>query len=310
MYRALERCKEGHHYFQGCNLLLQWWILSHLAKGHGTQQLHTLDNDNSLKGLNDVLFWADLKNRRTRGRWAQIFSELREDDIQWMSDQFISKDVIVRGHRQLVLPLPGIRGIHPYAPIRVLRQFERIQTTPPNVYYRIYVFDIGDDRVHEASEMLREWKKTVRMDEKTIAVDRFNARYDQTYKAWLKDDIQGISFPVPNIYRNVRDKESKTLIELREVKKEAQEIYNEFLRKQEEDRYALESVTHKLENLRSDLEELSLWIGDKKSGMCLEDWEEKGRRSEGYLLMIQYRLQHLMPQNKRSRSEAGPSGTS
>ncbi|KAK4714818.1 hypothetical protein R3W88_020725 [Solanum pinnatisectum] len=108
MYRALGRCKEGHRYFQGCNLLLQWWILSHLAKGHGTQQLHTLDNNNSLKGLNDVLFWADLENRKTRGRWAQIFSELRESDIQWMFDRFISKDVIVRGHRQLVLPLPGI----------------------------------------------------------------------------------------------------------------------------------------------------------------------------------------------------------
>ncbi|KAK4710383.1 hypothetical protein R3W88_004896 [Solanum pinnatisectum] len=208
MYRALGRCKEGHRYFQGCNLLLQWWILSHLAKGHGTQQLHTLDNNNSLKGLND-----------TRGRWTQIFSELREDNIQWMFDRFISKDVIVRGHRQLVLPLLGIRGIRPYAPIRVLRQFGRVQTTPPNVYYRIYVFDIGDDRVHEASEMLREWKKVVRMDEKTIVVDRFNAGYDQTYKAWLKDDIQGISFPVPNIYRSVEDKESKALIELRGEKR-------------------------------------------------------------------------------------------
>ncbi|KAK4706703.1 hypothetical protein R3W88_033742 [Solanum pinnatisectum] len=218
-----------------------------------------------------------------------------------MFDRFISKDVIVRGHRQLVLPLPGIWGIRPYPPIRVLRQFGRIQTTPPNAYYRIYVFDIGDDRVHEASEILREWKKAVRIDEKTIAVDRFNVGYDQTYKAWLKDDIQGISFPVPNIYRSVEDKESKALIELREVKREAQEMHNEFLQKQEEDRYALESVTQELESLRSDLE---------CSGMCHEDWEEKGRRSEGYLLMIQYRLQHLMAQNKRSRSEAGPSGNS
>ncbi|KAK4724720.1 hypothetical protein R3W88_027499 [Solanum pinnatisectum] len=148
------------------------------------------------------------------------------------------------------------------------------------------------------------------MDEKTIAVDRFNAGYDETFKAWLKDNIQGIFFPIPNIYCSVEDKESKALIELREVKKEAQEMHNEFLQKQEEDRYALESVTQELESLRSDLGELNLWIGDKKNGMCLEDWEEKGRRSEGYLLMIQYRLQRLMAQNKRSISEAGPSGTS
>ncbi|KAH0744464.1 hypothetical protein KY290_032457 [Solanum tuberosum] len=133
------------------------------------------------------------------------------------------------------------------------------------------------------------------MKDGTIAADRFNAGYDETYKAWLKGNIQSISSPVPNSYRSVEDKESKTLIELRE---------------QEEDKYALESVTQELESLRRNLGELNLWIGDKKSGMCLEDWEEKGRRSEGYLLMIQYRLQHLMTQNKRSRSEAGPSGAS
>ncbi|KAH0647581.1 hypothetical protein KY285_032829 [Solanum tuberosum] len=279
----------------GCNLLLQWWKMSHLVKGHETQKLHTLDDNNSLKGLNDMLFWIDLENRRTRERWVQIFSELREENIQWMFDRFISKDAIVRGDRQLVLPLPGIRGIRPYAPIRVLRQFGRRQTTPPEAYYCIYVFDIGDDRVPEASEMLREWKRAVRMNKDTIAIDRFNAGYDETYKAWLKRNIQGISFSVPNIYRSVEDKESKALIELRE---------------QEEDKYALESVTQELESMRSDLGEFNLWIGDKKSIMCLEDWEEKGRRSEGYLLMIQYRLQHLMAQNKRSRSEAGPLGAS
>ena len=56
IYRALGKCKEGHRYFQGCNLLLQWWILRHLAKGAGTQKLHTLDNKNTLKNLNDLYF--------------------------------------------------------------------------------------------------------------------------------------------------------------------------------------------------------------------------------------------------------------
>ncbi|KAH0696517.1 hypothetical protein KY290_013887 [Solanum tuberosum] len=133
------------------------------------------------------------------------------------------------------------------------------------------------------------------MNKDTIAADRFNAGYDETYKAWLKDNLQGISFPVPNIYRSVEDEESKALIKLR---------------KKEEDKYTLESVTRELESLRSDLGVLNLWIGDKKSRICLEDWEEKGRRSDGYLLMIQYRIQNLMAQNKRSRSEARPSGTS
>ncbi|KAH0696516.1 hypothetical protein KY290_013886 [Solanum tuberosum] len=78
-----------------------------------------------------------------------------------MFNRFISKDVIVWYERQLVLPLPSIQGIRMYAPIWVLRQFGRRQTTPPNAYYRIYVFDIGDDTVLEALEMLKEWKKTL-----------------------------------------------------------------------------------------------------------------------------------------------------
>ena len=70
MYRALGKCKEGHRYFQGYNLLLPWWILSHLEKGVGTQELHTLDNKNTLEDLNDVVFWGNLGNRRKRGRWS------------------------------------------------------------------------------------------------------------------------------------------------------------------------------------------------------------------------------------------------
>ena len=116
IYRALGKCKEGHRYFQGCNLLLQWWILSPLAKGDGTRESHSLDNKNTLKDLNDLLFWANMNNRRTRGRWAQIFSELREEDLQWMLDRFISKEVIVESRRYVVLLLPGIPGFHPYAP--------------------------------------------------------------------------------------------------------------------------------------------------------------------------------------------------
>ena len=91
IYRALGKCKEGHRYLQGCILLLQWWILSHLAKGTGTRELHTLDNKNTLKDLNDLQFWANMNNRRTRGRWAQIFSELREEDLQWMLHRFYPK---------------------------------------------------------------------------------------------------------------------------------------------------------------------------------------------------------------------------
>ena len=48
--------------------------------------------------LNDMLFWNNLGNRKTRGRWAHIFTKLREEDNQLMLDRFISKDIDVGGH--------------------------------------------------------------------------------------------------------------------------------------------------------------------------------------------------------------------
>ena len=99
-----------------------------------------------------------------------------------MLDRFISKEVIVESHRQIVIPLPSIREILPYAPFWVLWQFRRRQTVPREAYYGAYVYYIGDDRVHDASEMFREWKSAKRMDKDTIAPDRFNALYDKGYK--------------------------------------------------------------------------------------------------------------------------------
>ena len=39
-----------------------------------------------------------------------------------------------------------------------------MQTTPQEAYYGTYVYDIGDDILHDALKMLREWKGTKRMD--------------------------------------------------------------------------------------------------------------------------------------------------
>ena len=68
------------------------------------------------------------------------------------------------------------------------------QTVPKEVYYSAYVYDIGDDRVHDESEMFREWKRAKRMDKDTIVPDRFDAGYDKGYNEWLKKDIQNVSF--------------------------------------------------------------------------------------------------------------------
>ena len=159
-----------------------------------------------------------------------------------MLDRFISKEVVVEGRRCVVLPLPGIRGIRPYAPFRVLRQFGRRQTVPREAYYGAYVYDIGDDRVDDATEMFREWKNAKCMGKDSIAPDRFNAGCDEGYKAWLKKDIQNISFQIPRSFRSATDREAKAVAELQEIKEEAKEVYAKFIVNQD----ALERATREV----------------------------------------------------------------
>ena len=183
----------------------------------------------------------------------------QEEDLQWMLDRFISKEVVMESRRYVVLPLPGIRRIHPYALFWVLQQFGRKQTVPREAYYGTYVYDIGDDRVHDASEMFREWENAKRMGKDTIAPDRFNAGYDEGYKEWLKRDIQNISFQIPRSFRSVTDREAKAVAELQEIKEEDNEVYAKFVENQD----ALERETREVERLRQWYDDFDNWIQQK-----------------------------------------------
>ena len=89
-----------------------------------------------------------------------------------------------------------------------------------NVLWRLCVRHWGD-RVDDATEMLSEWKNAKRMGKDTIVPNRFNAGCDEGYKAWLKRDIQNISFHIPCSFRSVTHNEAKAVAELRELKEEA-----------------------------------------------------------------------------------------
>lgn len=113
------------------------------------------------------------------------------------------------------------------------------------------MYDIEDDRVHDASEMLREWKDTKRMDKDTIDPNWFNTGYDDTYKSWLKDNIRSISFPIPRNFCSIEDKDSKAVNERREVKRKAQEMYVKFIENQD----AFEKANKEVEKLRRGYDE-------------------------------------------------------
>ena len=107
--------------------------------------------------------------------------------------------------------------------------------------------------------MLREWKNAKRMGKDTIALDRFNAGYDEGYKEWQKRDIQNISFQIPLSFRSVTDKEAKAVAELQELKDETNEVYAKFVENQD----ALERATREIERLGEGYDEFDNWIQQK-----------------------------------------------
>ena len=152
------------------------------------------------------------------------------------------------------------------------------------MYYCAYVYDIRDDKVHDASKMFREWKISKRMDKDAITSDRFVVRYDKGYKEWMKKDIQSVFSQTPCSFRNVAYGEAKAVAELQEVKEEAKEVYSKFVENQD----TLERMTQELERLRHGYDDFDNWIKKKIERMRYESLEVKGRLSEGFLLMLRY----------------------
>ncbi|MCD7472108.1 hypothetical protein HAX54_013047 [Datura stramonium] len=117
----------------------------------------------------------------------------------------------------------GIRGILPYVPARVLRQFGRRQNVPARVLRQLgrrqnvpqvgnmgqYVIDHEEGRVPYAKDITIECESATILKRDTLAKDRFNTRCDEAYKAWLKEELQGTLVPGPNIYDRVGVGESK-----------------------------------------------------------------------------------------------------
>ena len=122
------------------------------------------------------------------------------------------------------------------------------------------------------------------MDHNTISPNRFNAGYDKGYKEWLKKDIQNVSSQTPRIFHSVMDRESKEVVEIQEVKKEAQEVYSKFVENQD----TLEKTTQEVERLRRGYYDFDTWVEEKIERMRNESLEYKGRLGEGFLLILRY----------------------
>ncbi|XP_047269721.1 uncharacterized protein LOC107876128 isoform X2 [Capsicum annuum] len=82
IYRALGRCQVKNHFFQGCNLILQWWMMKHLVKDSRTVQPDHKTRVDMLTSHDMWLFLHRFKRKASHEFWFKTFEELRDDDVQ------------------------------------------------------------------------------------------------------------------------------------------------------------------------------------------------------------------------------------
>ncbi|MCE2055140.1 hypothetical protein HAX54_042056 [Datura stramonium] len=161
--------------------------------------------------------WLHLREFRpnhTKKYCARLFGGLREGDVECTIRELIPKDNIVRGRNIPFLLLAGIRGVRPYALIRVLRQFGIKQIVPQVRSMNKFKVDYIDDTMPYVQMIIWEWKSRRVFGTIDLAPNRFEARYDKLFKAWLTRDLQMTLTPGPDTYDQVEDMESKAQVDL------------------------------------------------------------------------------------------------
>ena len=102
-----------------------------------------------------------------------------------MFQNFMSEKIAGQGDNRPFLVLPGIKGMRPYNPSRVMRQFGRREITPVQGDASSFVIDYNRCiNIHFAKTIHQEWDGWVNM-KGSIAENRCEVGYVDEYKNWL-----------------------------------------------------------------------------------------------------------------------------
>ncbi|KAH0774083.1 hypothetical protein KY290_011220 [Solanum tuberosum] len=211
IYRSLGQCKNRFPFFRGCNILLQWWMSKHLVKIRETQKqkLTELRKESHFDHYELHLSINRFEIHSMRKAWAKVFHDIKDGDVQWMFQDFMSEKIAVQGAKCHFLILPGIRGVRPYNPSRVMRQFGRTQILPFKGDASRYVFDYnGCDKIPHAKKILDEWAG--------------------------RDDLRGTLDPTPRTGQQIEDVQVRLQIQAYHFQQEWDQREQEFERREQE----------------------------------------------------------------------------
>ncbi|KAH0669519.1 hypothetical protein KY285_023686 [Solanum tuberosum] len=155
--RSLSPCVNGRMFFEGCNLLLQLWAIEHfylwsdavdIFLGYGNK----IDNH----PRRTVAFTAPIGFVD----WQIFLIELESGHIQWKLYWLSTPHAIVRGDDRYFIELIGLKGVQPYASLRVLRQFGQTQVIPLRSDMEQFKYEFGLDKP-QVHNILRRWERVL-----------------------------------------------------------------------------------------------------------------------------------------------------
>ncbi|KAK4360388.1 hypothetical protein RND71_019340 [Anisodus tanguticus] len=183
MFRALGKCKRGETgFFEGCNLILQMWAMEHFY-----QRPNMVDI--CFSELNKIVSFYDRTKRFVSPvgviDWYGFLTSRTCDQIQWKYPLLPNaKKAYIRCKGLYYIELIGLKGLQPYAPLRVLRQLGQEQIIPLRGNMRVSEIPFGPNFiVPRARQVCDEWN-----DINTIDIGGGQAGGTPEYQAWLRED--------------------------------------------------------------------------------------------------------------------------
>ncbi|KAH0678313.1 hypothetical protein KY284_019398 [Solanum tuberosum] len=181
MMRSLSACVDGRMFFEGCNILLQLWAIEHfylrsdvvdIFLGYGNK----IDNHpRRMIAFNAPAGFVD---------WQIFLTELKRYRIQWKLHWLSTPYAIVRGDARYFIELIGLRGVQPYNPLQVLRQFGRTQVIPLRSDMERFKCEFGLDKP-QIHNILQRWERVL-----TIPMGARHALCTCEYYIWILKEVK------------------------------------------------------------------------------------------------------------------------
>ncbi|KAG5581692.1 hypothetical protein H5410_052319 [Solanum commersonii] len=179
IFRALGKRKRGEsNFFEGCNLLLQMWAMEHFHQH---------------KNMDDICF-SNINHINS------FYDRMKEFVYPWKYPLLPRFPAYIKCRRFYYIELIGLKGLQPYAPVRVLQKFGQAQVIPLQANMRNSEISFGPNfDVPRASEILHEWEYIL-----TIDIGNGPEKEIPEYQVWFQEGRNSISSEGEQGFEDIR----------------------------------------------------------------------------------------------------------